>query len=86
MQHLIVCAAIRDATGQVVSGVRHFDGVMHATIKSMMSYTTPWEQGFLDNAGRFLSREEAYLVAEAAGQIRRRVGGDNGRLFSENLY
>jgi hypothetical protein len=33
-----------------------------------------------------MTREEAFEVASAAGQIIRRVGGDDGKLFSENLY
>jgi hypothetical protein len=46
----------------------------------------PFRQGFLDNKGIFLTREEAHTVAKAAGQIVRRVGGDANRLYSENLY
>lgn len=47
------------------------------------------EQGFIDQHGAFMSRREAWEVAEAAGQIIRRVGGDEadgGTLYSENLY
>lgn len=44
------------------------------------------EQGFIDQRGAFLTREEAHKVATGAGQIIRRCGGDDGRLFSENLY
>jgi len=33
-----------------------------------------------------MTREEAWQVAEAAGQIKYRVGGDGKELFSENLY
>ena len=47
------------------------------------------EQGFVDRFGKFHNREEAWKIAEPAGQIRRRVGGDTingGTLFSENLY
>lgn len=46
-------------------------------------------QGFIDKFGKWLTREEAWVIAQAAGQIIRRVGGDNvagGRLYSENLY
>lgn len=82
----VVCAAIRDATGQVVCGARHFDNGMHRAIGRLMSFTAPWEQGFIDQFGMFLTREEAFVVASQAGQIIRRVGGDDGRLFSENLY
>jgi hypothetical protein len=44
------------------------------------------EQGFIDQFGVFMTREEAYVVAKAAGQIKYRCGGDDGVLFSENLY
>ena len=44
------------------------------------------EQGFVDQFGVFLTREEAWDVASKAGQIVRRVGGDGGCLYSENLY
>jgi hypothetical protein len=47
------------------------------------------EQGFIDQKGKFLNREEAYVIAEAAGQvigkvIPRRCG--RPELYSENLY
>ena len=45
------------------------------------------EQGFIDNFGNFLTREEAWLVAKAAGQVIKVCGGNgSGKLFSENLY
>lgn len=47
------------------------------------------DQGFIDQFGAFMSRTEAWKVAEAAGQIIRRVDGDavdGGTLYSENLY
>lgn len=47
------------------------------------------EQGFIDQFGTFYNRQEAWVVAEAAGQIIQRVGGDGPEgqgLFSENLY
>jgi hypothetical protein len=57
------------------------------------------ECGFVDQDNVFMSRAEAWKVADAAGQIRRPTGleknydshrapniGDEGLLFSENLY
>lgn len=44
------------------------------------------EQGFVDQFGTFLTREEALPIARAAGQIRFRCGGDEIRLYSDNLY
>lgn len=47
------------------------------------------EQGFIDQWGTFLTRTEAWKIAEAANQIAFQVGGDTidgGTLYSENLY
>jgi hypothetical protein len=44
------------------------------------------EQGFVDQKGRFLTREQARAIAERRGQIRYRCGGDEKKLFSDNLY
>lgn len=82
----IVCAANRKRfTGEVIIGIRHFDAFM----RKMDSEGDPIDQGFVDNLGNFLSRTDAWKVAEVAGQIIRRVGGDEangGTLYSENLY
>ncbi|MFM0503942.1 hypothetical protein [Paraburkholderia caffeinilytica] len=82
----IVCAANKKCfTGEIVLGIRHWDAFMH----KLDTEGDPVEQGFIDNRGNFLSRIDAWKVAEAAGQIIRRVGGDDtngGTLYSENLY
>lgn len=84
--HRIVCAANRKRfTGEVVLGLRHWDAWMH----KLDTEGDPVDQGFIDNRGVFLDRIEAWKVADAAGQIIRRVGGDHvdgGTLYSENLY
>ena len=92
MKRRIVCAANRYGE-VVVCGARHWDSVMSEVIGRLRGHglcqRAQEEQGFIDQKGLFLSREEAWMVAEAAGQIARRVGGDTingGRLFSENLY
>ena len=88
---LVVCAAIRRKdTGEIIVSARHYDPIMRAIINrdSAERYNL-WftaEQGFIDNHGKFLTREEARVIATAQGQIRRRCGGDEFRLFSENLY
>lgn len=93
MERRIVCAAIRCInTGRMLVGVRHFDAAMYGQANAMHDADRlSWKgdhiiQGFLDNKGAFLTREEAWVVADAAKQIIRRVGGDNQKLFSENLY
>lgn len=88
----VVCAANRCADGVVLLGARHWDMMMHKQADQIYGdreIPKPVEQGFIDNRGNFLTREEAWKIAEANGQIIRRVGGDSmngGKLFSENLY
>lgn len=91
MEQRIVCAAIRNWLGDIVCGARHFDTIMRAQIKDCYGWENMGDadQGFIDQHGKFLNRRKAWVVAEAAGQILRRVGGDTlscGTLFSENLY
>ena len=91
----VVCAANRVAeTDALVLGPRHWDTTMRRNALARYNgdeacFDLEWEQGFIDQKGIFMTREEAWKVAEAAGQIIRRVGGDTmngGHLFSENLY
>ena len=89
MMRRIVCAANRARfTGEIVIGIRHYDPLMQKQMNSYeeFGYGDPVDQGFIDKHGVFLTREEAFVVATEAGQIVRRVGGDEGKLFSENLY
>lgn len=46
----------------------------------------PLDEGFIDQFGNFLTREEAHVIAVKQNQIIRRCGGDESRLYSENLY
>ena len=44
------------------------------------------EQGFADNTGKFLSREDAFVLAKTNGQLKRGTTGYQGdELFSEDL-
>lgn len=83
----IVCAANRNAKGDILLGARHWDIFMQEQFKARnYSDDEDWEQGFLDNNYNFVTRAEAWTIASAAGQIIRRVSGDGNKLFSENLY
>lgn len=87
MKRVIVCAALqRFSDSLVICGARHFDDLMVSQVQELGGDWDEPEQGFIDNYGKFLTREMAYLVAKEAGQIVRRVGGDNETLYSENLY
>jgi len=89
MERRVVCAAIKNSKDHIVCSARHYDKLM---IDAIMIDLKSWkdkddiEQGFIDQFGVFMTREEAYIVAKENNQIIRRCGGDDGRLFSENLY
>lgn len=88
--------------GLIVPGVRHFSPDMRAVLKRIYGdgyHLKVVEQGFIDAKGRFLSREDAWRVADQHGQIflfdpreesrlipRAPKQGDVDTLFSENLY
>jgi hypothetical protein len=84
----VVCAALRDSFGRIVTGARHFDAVMMEQIKRG-GFQDDWktaDQGFIDQLGNYLTREEARVIAEAQGQILDPNGGGPVSLYSENLY
>lgn len=44
-------------------------------------------QGFYTSKGRFVTREEAYQIAQDANQLNREsIHGVKGKLYSEDLY
>lgn len=90
----VVCAAnryIKDHDYMLV-GPRHWDKTMrsqNAGYPEFVRESIEWEQGFIDQFGDFLTRQEAWVIANEQGQIIRRCGGDSangGTLYSENLY
>ena len=83
----IVCAAMRKET-RIICGARHYDPVMRQQMIASegLDFWKGCEQGFIDQFGNFLTREEAHKIAVKEQQIRKHVGGDKDRLFSENLY
>jgi hypothetical protein len=90
-EELIVCAALlHKESGRIMLGVRHYCPRMREQINASEGVDF-WkgagiEQGFVDQYGRFLNREDAHKIAKEKNQIRRRCGGDDETLYSENLY
>jgi hypothetical protein len=83
----ISCAAIRAPDGKVYSVPkpgRHYHVIL---LMASLGMPTPirGEQGFLLSDGRFVGREEAKLVAEAAGQMLP-GRGKLTELFSEDIW
>ena len=88
----IICAA-NNYGGYIVTGARHFcpimcmqiDSVGHDLLLEFAGGYDNVEQGFIDQYGLFMDREEAYQVAKAAGQIlTRHEWGET--LYSESIY
>ncbi len=92
----VVCAAIRAADGSLLLGIRHYSRDMHTQMEARsdgakFAHRHDEDQGFVDQHGVYLSRAEAYQVANAAGQIAyphlSRIGVDGElKLYSEGLY
>lgn len=86
---VVVCAANRSLTGKIVCGARHWDSAMRSMTVVDKNLPPEWrgaEQGFIDQYGQFLTREEAYIIAEKAGQIKYGPAHSEGTLYSEDLY
>lgn len=96
LMRLVVCAAIRSGD-VIICGARH-SHCLTAALKHGFDGIN-WECGFIDQHNCFITRQEAWRVADAAGQIRRPTGFeqhytntrvanicDEGLLLSENLY
>ena len=85
----IVCAAIMHPSSErIITGVRHYCPLMRQQIIESEGITFWREktlQGFVDQYGKFYNREDAWIIAERNGQIKKQVSSP-GTLYSENLY
>ena len=81
----VVCAANK-WDDVVVLGIRHFCPMMSGICNKLgINQRSPHEQGFVDQWGNFMSREEAALIIRTHGRfLRDDEFGD--KLYSENLY
>jgi hypothetical protein len=88
VQQVVVCAANRLEGGVILCGARHWDDVMCAQAEAMGIKGGNEEQGFIDQFGTFLTREEAMQIVIESGQTfdADRNGGAGSALFSEGLY
>lgn len=91
----IVCAANKHQSLKItLLGARHWDDFMREQLDALKhahdgSYSDlrggEFIQGFIDNKGNFLTREEALEVAKSANQIIEKTCPED-QLFSEDLY
>lgn len=96
----VVCAAIRAADGELLLGIRHYSPDMHKQIEQRVDghkfkRRMDKDQGFVDQWGNWISRSDAYQIAEATGRLTFPEAcapsfDDDGnvvnRLYSEGLY
>lgn len=87
----IVCAALRAEDGEVLIGIRHYSKDMCVNIDKRkdgdkFKHRGDKDQGFVDQWGTFLSREEAYVIAQKNGQLKYPEACDREILYSEGLY
>ena len=88
----IVCAALRADDGELLIGIRHYSPDMLRQMKQRLD-GAKWkhrgddDQGFVDQWGQWLSRQEAHALASANGQLIYQDNGPNDqKLYSEGLY
>lgn len=82
---LIVCSGAMSPEGLVIASLRHGDDLFYNAVGDISCMD--WIQGFITNQYVFVTREEAWIIAERQGQIRNQLPCDHTRrLYSENLY
>jgi len=91
MNTRIVCAAIRASDGSIITGIRHYSWDMSAQITARkdsekFQHRHGDDQGFVDQRGNYYTRAEAWAIAAREGQIIRTIHGQEGTLYSENMY
>lgn len=91
MTRRVVCAAIRAADGEVLLGIRHYSMDMHRQMDARVDghkfiRRSGSDQGFVDQFGVYMTRQEAFAVALKAGQITNMDACDCVTLCSEGLY
>lgn len=82
----VVCAACRWPDGHVIIGIRHFSPDMRLSAALQGYRGLNVEEGFVDQYGNFLTRQEAFKLALANGQYRPYGTYIFGTLYSEDLY
>lgn len=93
-QSWVVCAANKFPNGFIICGARHWDKIMHNAVEAIEDRKEKGvkggkeQQGFINQFGEFLTREEAMLLVKENGQRfdYERNGDQDNKLFSEGIY
>jgi hypothetical protein len=89
MTERIVAAALQvDGMAISLPAPNRHHNVIHAMHKRgwMDESREEIAQGFVTSTGRFVEREEAFVIAKAAGQLLDRSNRTFGYLFSEDVW
>ena len=85
-KQIVVCAANK-FDDVILCGARHWDKIMCKQANMMGIKGGTEEQGFIDQFGTFLTREEAMQIVKDNGQaFDEDRNGQYDELFSEGLY
>lgn len=92
-QQIIVCAACYNDE-ILICGARHWDPIMNKVFRTIKTAgnqdlkSSGFDQGFIDQFGKFLTRVEAMEIVKENGQPfdKERNGGSDKELYSEGLY
>jgi hypothetical protein len=87
-KEIVICSAIKTVTGLIIRGHRHCDCYHNLSQRPNHGLKeTQCDEGFITSRNRYVSREEARQLQEAAGIPSADKGGYRGNiLYSEDLY
>lgn len=87
LKRFVVCAANRYPDGLILTGIRHGCPIMNAQLRRMNPKPEGRpEQGFVDQWGNWMARDEALNVVKMTEQPLRYPIDKYDTLYSENLY
>lgn len=87
IREVVVCAAVLASDGTVYRGHRHGHAMQAARDEKKKLHEGTIQQGFITSRNRYVSREEARKLQDAAGIPSADQEGYRGStLFSEDLY
>lgn len=83
----VVCAACRFEDGHIILGIRHWSPDMRLSAALQgREIAVKHDQGFVDQYGQWLTRQEAYQIAVKNDQYKPYPPSTPGTLYSEDLY
>lgn len=88
-RHIVCAANLFNHNGKeiIVTGVRHWDPIMSAAVDAIgIDDKKDHEQGFVDQYGIFVTREDAATIATKNEQTMRDSRFIGGVAYSENFY